>query len=150
MDSDEIINNVKNKLKHNQIPDAKEIILLSLVPLSKKGKNISEYIYKVFKILIKLKDMTISQKDLAFGIVWLTTDKFVEDPLERNIICDLLGDRMSLIHEYGENKYNDGKDDGIEQIIENLLKSGEDAESIAEKANVPLEKVLEIKEKNKL
>jgi predicted transposase YdaD len=61
---------------------------------------------------------------------------------------------MSLIHEYGENKYNDGKDDGIEQgieqIIENLLKSGEDAESIAEKANVPLEKVLEIKEKNKL
>ncbi|WP_462315280.1 hypothetical protein [Methanobrevibacter sp.] len=150
LDSDEIINNVKNKLKHNQIPDAKEIILLSLVPLSKKGKNISEYIYKVFKILIKLKDMTISQKDLAFGIVWLTTDKFVEDPLERNIICDLLGDRMSLIHEYGENKYNDGKDDGIEQIIENLLKSGEDAESIAEKANVPLEKVLEIKEKNKL
>lgn len=150
LDSDEIINNVKNKLKHNQIPDAKEIILLSLVPLSKKGKNISEYIYKVFKILIKLKDMTISQKDLAFGIVWLTTDKFVEDPLERNIICDLLGVRMSLIHEYGENKYNDGKDDGIEQIIENLLKSGEDAESIAEKANVPLEKVLEIKEKNKL
>ena len=50
--------------------------------------------------------------------MWLTTDKFVEDTLERNIICDLLGGRMSLIHEYGENKYNVGKDEGIEQGIE--------------------------------
>ena len=158
IDGEEIINNVKNKLKHNQIPDAKEIILLSLVPLSKKGKNIVEYIYRIIKILIKLKNITMSQKDLAFGILWLTTDKFVEDPLERNIICDLLGDRMSLIHEYGENKYNDGKNDGIEQGIEqgiekvivNMLKSGDDAEIIAKKADVSLEKVLEIKEKNNL
>lgn len=49
--------------------------------------------------------------------------------LERNIICDLLGGRMSLIHEYGENKYKESKDEGIEQgteqIILDLLKSGE-------------------------
>ena len=50
--------------------------------------------------------------------MWLTTDKFVEDTLERNVTCDLLGGRMSLIHEYGENKYNVGKDEGIEQGIE--------------------------------
>lgn len=59
----------------------------------------------------------------------MTTDKFVEDTLERNIICDLLGGRISLIHECGENKYKDGKDEGIEQgveqIIVDLLKSGE-------------------------
>ncbi len=91
---------------------------------------------------------------MSFGIVWLTTDKFVEDSLERNIICDLLGDRMSLIHEYGENKYQNGKDDGIEQgiekIIVNLLKSGENVDVIAKNADVSLEKVLEIKNKNKL
>jgi hypothetical protein len=154
LNSEKIINNVKNKLKNNEMPNGKDIILLSLVPLSKKGKNIVEYIYRVIKILFKLKNLTISQKDLAFGIMWLTTDKFVDDTLERNIICDLLGGKMSLIHEYGENKYNNGKDDGIEQgieqVIENLLKSGDDAEIIAEKADVPLEKVLEIKEKNKL
>ena len=86
--------------------------------------------------------------------MWLTTDKFVDDPLERNIICDLLGGRMSLIHEYGENKYNDGKDEGIEQgieqIIVNLLKSGEEPEDIAKKTSIPLDKVLEIKNKNNL
>lgn len=133
-------------------------MLLALVPLSKKGKNIVEYIYKVIKILFNLKDLTMSQKDLSFGIMWLTTDKFVVDTLERNIICDLLGGRMSLIHEYGENKYNDGKDDGIEQgieqgiekIIVNLLKSGDDPSIIAKNADVSLEKVLEIKNKNEL
>ncbi len=65
---------------------------------------------------------------------------------------------MSLIHEYGENKYNDGKYEGIEQGIEqgiekivvNLLKSGEKPEDIAKKADVSLEKVIEIKNKNNL
>ena len=57
---------------------------------------------------------------------------------------------MSLIHEYGENKYNDGKDDGIELIIVNLLKSGDESSVIAKKSNISLEKVLEIKQKNKL
>ena len=154
LDSEEIINNVKNKIKDNKLPNGREIILLSLVPLSKKGENIVEYIYRVVNIIIKLKNLTISQKDLAFGIMWLTTDKFVEDSLERNIICDLLGDRMSLIHEYGENKYNDGKDDGIEQgielIIVNLLKSGDEASVIAEKTDISIEDVLKIKEKHSL
>ena len=61
---------------------------------------------------------------------------------------------MSLIHEYGENKYNNWKDDGIEQgielIIVNLLKSGDESSVIAKKSNISLEKVLEIKQKNKL
>lgn len=88
LNAEEIINNVKNKLKNNEMPDGKDIILLSLVPLSKKGQNIVEYIYRVLKILFKLKDLTLSQKDLSFGIMWLITDKFVEDALERNNICD--------------------------------------------------------------
>lgn len=90
--------------------------------------------------------MTISQSDLALGIMWLTTDKFVVDAIERNIICDMLGGRMSLIHEYGENKYEEGK----EQIIVNLLKSGDDPEVISKKSEIPLDKIIEIKEKHKL
>ena len=150
LSSSEIINNVETKLKNNEMPNGKDVILLSLVPLSKKGKNIVEYIYRVIDIINKLKHLSISQLELALGVLWLTTDKFVEDELERNIICDRLGDRMSLIDEYGENKYNRGKDDEREQIIVNLLKSGDEPEMIAEKSKVPLEKVLEIKEKNNL
>ncbi len=150
LSSSEIINNVETKLKNNEIPSSRDVILLALVPLSKKGKNIVEYIYRVIKIIYKLKNLSVSQLELALGILWLTTDKFVEDDLERNIICDRLGGRMSLIDEYGENKYNSGKDDGMEQIIVNWLKSGDMAEIIAEKSKVPLERVLEIKEKHNL
>ena len=39
---------------------------------------------------------------------------------------------------------------GTEKIIINFLKSGDDAEIIAKKAEIPLEKVLEIKEKHEL
>lgn len=84
----------------------------------------------------------------------MTTDKFVEDTLERNIICDLLGGRISLIHECGENKYKDGKDEGIEQgveqIIVDLLKSGEKPKVIANKTSLSLEKIIKIKNKNNL
>lgn len=150
LSSSEIINNVETKLKNKEIPSSRDVILLALVPLSKKGKNIVEYIYRVIKIIYKLKNLSVSQLELALGILWLTTDKFVEDDLERNIICDRLGGRMSLIDEYGENKYNSGKDDGMEQIIVNWLKSGDMAEIITEKSKVPLERVLEIKEKHNL
>lgn len=146
LSSSDIINNIETKLKNKKIPTSKDIILLSLVPLSKKGKHIVEYIYKVIRILFKLKNMTISQSELALGIMWLTTDKFVVDAIERNIICDMLGGRMSLIHEYGENKYEEGK----EQIIVNLLKSGDDPEVISKKSEIPLDKIIEIKEKHKL
>lgn len=146
LSSSDIINNIETKLKNKKIPTSKDIILLSLVPLSKKGKHIVEYIYKVIRILFKLKNMTISQSDLALGIMWLTTDKFVVDAIERNIICDMLGGRMSLIHEYGENKYEEGK----EQIIVNLLKSGDDPDVISKKSEIPLDKIIEIKEKHKL
>lgn len=153
--SDEIITNVTKKLENKKVLNGKEIILLSLVPLSKKGKNIAEYIYRVVDILSKVRDLSVSLTDLAFGIMWLTTDKFIEDSLEKSILCDFLGDRMTLMHEYGENKFQNGKNEGIEEgrkegreeIIVNLLKSKDNPETIAEKTKIPLEKILEIKEK---
>lgn len=148
--SSEIINNVETKLKNKEMPTGRDVVLLSLVPLSKKGKDIVVYIYRVIEIINRLKNLSISQLELALGVLWLTTDKFVEDDLERNIICDRLGDRMSLIDEYGENKYKNGKDDEREQIIVNWLKSGDEPEIIAEKSGVSLDNVLEIKERNNL
>ncbi len=57
---------------------------------------------------------------------------------------------MSLLDEYGEIKYNAGKVDGIEQVIVNILKSGDDADFISQKTGVSLKRIIEIKEKNKL
>ena len=150
LDTGQIINTVENKLKDKKIPTSREVILLSLVPLSKKGSNIGVYIDRVVKLISKLKNLTISQLNWALGILWLTTDKFVKDALERSSICAMLGDKMSLMHEYGEDKYEKGMEQREEQIIVNWLKSGDGPEIIAQKSEIPLDKVLEIKEKHNL
>ena len=154
LDTGEIINTVETKLKDKKIPTSREVILLSLVPLSKKGSNIVDYIDVVVKMISKLKNLTISQLNLALGILWLTTDKFVKDALERNNICNMLGDKMSLMHEYGEDKFEQGIEQGIgqgeENIIVKFLKAGDEPEIIAQKSEIPLDKILEIKEKHNL
>lgn len=80
----------------------------------------------------------------------------MDDEELRNIFCDLLGDKMSLIHEYGERKEQKGIAQGIEQgivqgsenIIISFLESGMSAEEISERIKMPLDEILEIKNKN--
>ncbi|MBE6489671.1 MAG: hypothetical protein E7Z83_02305 [Methanobrevibacter sp.] len=84
----------------------------------------------------------------------------MDDEELRNIFCDLLGDNMSLIHEYGERKEQKGIAQGIEQgreqgivqgsenIIISFLKSGMSAEEISERIKMPLDEILEIKNKH--
>ena len=78
-----------------------------------------------------------SIKALTYGIEWLIVDKFVNDEQTRNILCDTLGDRMALIHEYGRNKKIKGQD----ELIRNQLQSGVKAEFIATTCRVPLSRV---------
>ena len=141
IDGEMILNNVKSKLEKGENPTDKETLLLSIVPLSKKRNEIQQSIEEVCEILSKLKKLTTSQNNLASGIMWLTADKFVSDELERNILCDMLSDRMSLIEEYGERKYNKG----IEESIAKCLKYGDTPEELAKKFNKPLEEIIEIR-----
>ena len=66
-------------------------------------------------------------------------------PITKNILRDLLGDRMSLIHEYAENKVNQEQI----RIIRNLLRRGMRAEVVAKSAEVPLSRVKAIERKMK-
>ena len=59
---------------------------------------------------------------------------------------DLLGGRMSMVHEYGERKKNNEQ----ERIVRNQLKSGMRPEIIASTADIPLSKVQAIKRKYNL
>lgn len=140
-DADEIINNINYKIEHDIEITAKELILFSLVPIIEKTGDVEKYIDYVVDTLIKFKDLHHSIKSLLYGIEWLIVDKFVVDVQKRNILCDLLGDRMSLIHEYGENKERKVE----ERIIANLLHAGNSPHKIAKDAGVPLSRVNAIK-----
>ena len=82
--------------------------------------------------------------------------------------CDALGDKMTLLYEYGERKGKEGFDEGMkegkkeglkegkkeglkegkkeakEEIISDLLKSGMTCEDIAKRLNEPLNYIINI------
>lgn len=144
-DSEEIINTINDKLKDNTEISGKELILFALVPIIEKNDGVEDYVEYVVNTLIDLKGLTPSIKALVYGIEWLIVDKFVDDEKTKNILRDLLGDSMSLIHEYAENKVNQEQI----RIIRNLLRHGMRAEVVAKSAEVPLSRVKAIERKMK-
>ena len=147
LDACEIINNVEQKILNNEKIRGHDLVLYALLPII-DSENMQEHINRVVNNLLKLKKLSISLKELSFGIEWLIVDKYVEDEEQRNIFCDALGDKMSLIHEYGERKEQQGIEQGIEEgrgsVIVGFLKSGMSAEEISGRIGMPLEDVLEI------
>ena len=113
------------------------MILFSLVPVIEKTGEVEDYVEYVTNTLLELKGLTTSIKALTFGIEWLIVDKFVTDEQTRNILCDALGDRMSLIHEYARNKEIKAED----RMIRNFLRAGNSSQKIAKDGNIPLSRV---------
>lgn len=151
LDACEIINNVEPKILNNEKIAGHDLVLYALLPII-DTKNMQEHICRVVNNLSVLKNASFSLKELSFGIEWMIVEKYVDDEELRNIFCDLLGDKMSLIHEYGERKEQKGIAQGIvqgsENIIISFLKSGMSAEEISERIKMPLDEILEIKNKH--
>ena len=122
-----------NKIENSIEITSKELILFALVPVIEKTGEVEDYAEYVVNTLLDLKGLTPSIKSLTYGIEWLIVDKFVDDELTRNVLCDVLGDRMSLMHEYGRNKED--------RLIMNQLKEGLKPEFIARTNHVPLSRV---------
>ena len=144
-DAEKIINTMNYKIENNIELTSKELILFALVPIIEKDGIVDDYVEYVVNTLLDLNDLAPSIKALVFGIEWLIVDKFVSDDLTRNILRDVLGERMSLIHEYGRDKERKGEDN----LIRNMLKSGMGAEVIAKTAKVPLSRVKAIEKRLK-
>ena len=127
-DGEKIINHIEEKLKNKKKITSKDSIYLSLAPLmdKKKNNNISEKIKRVVDILIELNQINPTGNRLSFGIEWLLVDKFVKNPELRNLLIDVLGEKMSAIYEYGERKEQKGKEEGIKEGIEKGRKEGKE------------------------
>lgn len=155
LDADEIIKTVEPKISNANDISGKELVLYALVPMI-VGEDMEKYIKRVVQNLIQLKDSSDSIINLVFGVEWLIVDKFVENQEDRNILCDLLGDRMSLIYEYGERKEAKGKLEGIREgiregklegwreILLSLINSGDSLSEISRKTGKSIEELEDI------
>jgi len=151
LDSKEIINTVERKIKQKLKIESRELVFYALVPLI-IGKDMEKYIKRVVYNLLQVENVSDSLKNLSYGIEWLIVDKFIEDEEKRNILCDVLGDRMSLIYEYGNRREKEGKDEGIKEgmkegmkeIIQKFLNSGTTLEEISKKTGKTTQELNEI------
>lgn len=148
LDIEEIINNIEPKIKNNEKINGHDLVLYALLPLI-DIKHLEEHIERVTYNLLNLKGFSISLKELSLGIEWLLVDNYVTDEELRNILCDALGDKMSLIYEYGDRKEKNGRKEGIEDVIKSLLKSGMTCEDISQRIDKPVNEIYEIANKLK-
>lgn len=162
LDAGEIINNVEPKILNNEKVSGHDLVLYALLPII-DTKNMQDHIRRVVDSLSELKNASFSLRELSFGIEWIIVEKYVDDDELRNIFCDLLGDKMSLIHEYGKRKEQSGIEQGIEKGIEQgiekgieqgseniiieFLKSGMSCEDISQRCSLTLDEILKIKNK---
>ena len=151
LDAEKIINTVEPKIKKGLEIESEELVQYSLVPMI-IGKNMEKYISRIVHNLLQVNNVSQSVKNLSYGIEWLIVDKFVENKENRNILCDVLGERMSLIYEYGNRREQQGKDDGIKEgmkegmkeIINNFLKTGTTLQEISQKTGKSKQELKEI------
>lgn len=85
---------------------------------------------------------------MSYGIEWLIVDKFIKDKECRQILCDRLGERMSLIYEYGDRReqkgWDEGKNEGIKEIVQSFITSGTSLEEISQKTGKPIKELKKI------
>ena len=155
LDAEKIINTVEPKIKKGLEIESEELVQYSLVPMI-IGKDMEKYISRIVHNLLQVDNVSQSVKNLSYGIEWLIVDKFVEDKENRNILCDVLGERMSLIYEYGNRREQQGKDDGIKEgmkegikegmkeIINNFLQTGTTLQEISQKTGKSKQELKEI------
>lgn len=149
---EKIINEIEEKYNQNLKITQKESIYFSLAPIMTKNGNIEKNIKRTVNILITLNDLSPSTKNLCYGIQWLLTDKYIMDKKLRNLLLDLLGDKMSAIYEYVERKekiamqkgMQKGMQEGMQKVLIKLYNSGMSINEISEKTDLDIEQVKEL------
>ena len=113
--------------------------------MSKNG-NLEKNIKKTVDILISLNEIPSSTKNLCYGIEWLLVDKFVKDKGLRNLLLDMLGDKMSALYEYVQRKEQKGREEGRESerkvLIKKLYDAGMSIKEISKITEIFFEKCL--------
>ena len=147
-DGEKIIKEIEEKYNQNIQITRRECVYFSLAPIMSKNGNLERNIKRTVDILISLNDVPSSTMNLCYGIEWLLVDKFVKEKGLRNLLLDMLGDKMSALYEYGERKEQNGKEIGKEEerreIIKKFFDSGMSIEEIAEITEIDIKKVEEL------
>ena len=109
---DEILNNIESKVKNNQEINQNDLPNLALSSLMTLETSIEEHLEKTVQTLDKLRNTIKKESEFVFMLVWILVDKFIENDETRERLSNILSDNMRLMEQFGQRRYNEGKQEG--------------------------------------
>ncbi len=133
-DGEEIINKFNNIIKEKNTPTEEELGQLMILPLTKPKKSLDEQILKGAKITNQLATIDKEKLLIIKKIYLLLSSKMLEKSPLRDRIKEELIMYNELVQEYGDDREEDGRKEGIkegkEEIARNLIDLGQSEDFI--------------------
>ena len=148
LDLEEIINNVERKINKQETFDDMELIELAITPILPGKKE--EIINQFFKTADLISEISFQNEDIknsVCGLVLMLTNIYFDQLEEvRRKIQGVYMAKVDCVVEFGQERYDAGVRDSSEKIARNHLeKGGFSDEEIAELVDLPLERVIELR-----
>ena len=145
----EIYQSVKKKLENNETLSEKELMLLIILPLAKKGKEVKQ---KVIEQVVDLAKQIEDENTQAFVItgILVSSDKFIDRDYAKSVRRYLSMTKVfQILEEEKQEAINLAEKEGQRksqlQIAENLIKAGADILMIMKGTGLTKEEIEEIK-----
>ncbi len=145
----EIYQSVKKKLENNETLSEKELMLLIILPLAKKGKEAKQ---KMIEQVVDLAKQIEDENTQAFVItgILVSSDKFIDRDYAKSVRWYLSMTKVfQILEEEKQEAINIAEKEGQRksqlQIAENLIKAGADILMIMKGTGLTKEEIEEIK-----
>ena len=145
----EIYQSVKKKLENNETLSEKELMLLIILPLAKKGKEVKQ---KVIEQVVDLAKQIEDENTQAFVItgILVSSDKFIDRDYAKSVRRYLSMTKVfQILEEEKQEAINLAEKEGQRksqlQIAENLIKAGADILMVMKGTGLTKEEIEEIK-----
>ena len=145
----EIYQSVKKKLENNETLSEKELMLLIILPLAKKGKEVKQKVIEQVVDLAKQIEDENTQVFVITGIL-VSSDKFIDRDYAKSVRRYLSMTKVfQILEEEKQEAINLAEKEGQRksqlQIAENLIKAGADILMIMKGTGLTKEEIEEIK-----
>ena len=129
-DYEEIINNIKYKLKINNQLNAMDIVKFLLTPLMVKRNELEELIEEIMDIFVKMNmdNVGINPNDWwnIYDVLCGFSDKFIVDLNKKRNVKEKFSMISDKVIKMRQESYNSGVNEGMEKGIEKGMEKGMD------------------------
>lgn len=144
IDSEEVLNRIKERIANNVIADEDDIVDVVLLPFMGSKRSIEELV----EISVNLANELIvnkSTREEIKTIQMIIVDKFIKDPEKRDELIGVIGMTNKLLHDYVEKHEKIAREEENERWINLLIEDDISVEDISRYSGLSVDEILKYK-----